>query len=367
LGLYGNVLGQKTKNIAVDSSQKVTKIQAYDTIYAYKKISKKILFIAYQKNSKEIDSTKRYIRKHFLWIPYKKEIIAAISPKDSILRRIDSIKIAQNKVILKLQEELVQDSLKKLVIRDTIKYSWYKPDAIRVGVDGSHFMKAIFSKSIGSYLGNRQAYEITTDLSFRDNRYFLLADIGYSNVRLLKSSRSEFGERQNGFQYDVQGAYFRVGIDYNVMRRFFNNEILFIGLRYGQSIFSHTLQYNLLPNDIWNIAIPNNVLGILGTMQQTNLTANWFELAGGLKVNIWKNFFTGYTIRLLFLGNISGGDKTITRSFDSDIIKKYQGTATINANEIPGYGNTEETVKLGFSFYAYYRFVLRKRPEVVLD
>jgi hypothetical protein len=152
-----------------------------------------------------------------------------------------------------------------------------------------------------------------------------------------------------------------------------------VGVRYGQSFFNPELRYNLLPDSVWNVNLPNTITPI-GKMEQSGLTANWVELTGGLKVNIWKNIFAGYTVRLMFLGNISGGDKIITRNFDlatgfdiknnidnNAIINYYKGTATMTANEIPGYGNTEESFKLGFSFYASYRFALRKRPEVVLD
>ncbi len=384
LCVYCNVLAQKettdtllqtTKTQKVKKVAKVKIIKVEDTLYAAKKITKKILFIKYKKSTKEIDSTAPYLKKHFVWIPYRKYIDKPI-PK---LSKIDSLKAKQEQQIARLKESILQDSLKKQVIRDTLNYAFYKPDAIRIGIDGSYFLKGLFSKSIATYFGNNRMAEITADASFKDNRYFLVADIGYATTALIKQSRSEFGKRQNGFQYDVQGAYFRVGLDYNVMRRYFNNEVLFVGVRYGQSFFNHDLRYNLLPDSVWNVNLPNTITPI-GKMEQSGLTANWVELTGGLKVNIWKNIFVGYTVRFMFLGNISGGDKIITRNFDlatgtdiknnidnNAIINYYKGTATMTANEIPGYGNTEESFKLGFSFYAFYRFPLRKRPEVVLD
>lgn len=383
LCVYGNMMAQKettdtllqaTKNQkAKDKKIRVAKVKIADTLYATKKITKKLLFIKYKKRTKEIDSTALYLKKHFLWIPYRKYIDKPI-PK---LSKTDSLKAKQEK-IARLKELILQDSLKKQVMRDTLNYAFYKLDAIRIGIDGSYFLKGVFSKSMATYFGNNLMGEITADASFKDNRYFLVADVGYSTTALLKPN-SSLGKRQNGFQYEVQGAYFRVGLDYNVMRRYFNNEVLFVGVRYGQSFFNHELRYNLLPDSVWNINLPDSITPI-GKMEQSGLTANWVELTGGLKVNIWKNIFVGYTIRLMFLGNISGGDKIITRNFDlatgfdgrnnidnNKIINYYKGTATMTANEIPGYGNTEESFKLGFSFYASYRFPLRKRPEVVLD
>jgi hypothetical protein len=277
----------------------------------------------------------------------------------------------------RLKELLLQDSLRKIVVADTINYPFYNPDAIRIGVDGIWALKGLFSKDgvLGqnlqgerSYYGDTRGYDITADISFKDNRYFLVADIGYAASASLKQSVNIVTrQRQNGFQYDIQGTYFRVGIDYNVMRRYFNNEIMFVGVRYGQSFFTHTLQYNVLPDSLWNVNIPDGILSPMGAISQSGLTANWYEIVGGLKVNLWKNIFVGYTVRLQFLGKISGENAVLTRSFDSPYVNNYQGLASLKANDIPGYGNTEESFKLGFSFCAYYRFPFRKRPEVVLD
>jgi hypothetical protein len=46
--------------------------------------------------------------------------------------------------------------------------------------------------------------------------------------------------------------------------------------------------------------------------------------------------------------------------------KAFVGSGAMIANEIPGYGNTEDIFKLGFGFFAAYQIPLRKRPVVVL-
>ena len=259
-----------------------------------------------------------YIQKKFLFISYKKQVII---PKDSITARKDSIKSVITRKQNRYKKEFLQDSLRKIVVKDTIDYPFYKPDAIRIGVDGIWALKGIFSKDLTtSYYGNTLGIDFTTDVSFKDNRYFLVADVGYGSSAPFKSSiNPATGQRQNGFGYENTGTYFRVGIDYNVMRRYFNNEILFVGVRYGQSFFSHEIKYNILPDSLWNVNIPTTELSPSGRVSQSGLIANWYELVGGLKVNLWKNIFVGYTVRFMFLGNISGEKNILKRSFDSAI------------------------------------------------
>jgi hypothetical protein len=290
----------------------------------------------------------------------------------------DSLTQALAKQKARITAEMVQDSLAKLVITDTLDRKWYKPDAIRIGVDLSWGIKGLFSKDgvfgegekFLTYYANNQAFEVTADMSFKDNRYFLVTDVGYATSRLLKQNFNPvLGKVDNGFQYDVQGAYFRIGFDYNFMRRYFNNEALFVGVRYGHSFFSHSLTYNPLPDSIWKVNFQSGGIPLM-KMEDSGLSANWGEVTGGLKVNLWKSIFVGYTVRLIFLGKIYGQEKALVRSFipNPDTPNfQYTSTGTLSANEIPGYGNTEESFKLGFSFYAYYRIPFRKRPEIVLD
>lgn len=284
--------------------------------------------------------------------------------KDSLMRIINQQKA-------RIMKEREQDSLKKLVMSDTINRPWYKPDAIRFGVDLTWGVRGLFSKdgplgATQTYYGNNQAFEITTDMSFKDNRYFVVADIGYSTNSFLKPNFNDVLRKvDNGFQYDIQGSYFRIGFDYNFMRRYFNNEVMFIGVRYGQSFFSHKFRYNPLPDALWNVSIVSPIPVM--EMEQNGLVANWGEITSGLKVNLWKNIFLGYTIRIMFLGSVSGGKEVLKRSFVPTSYIQHTSNATLTANDIPGFGNTEETVKLGFSLYAYYRLPFRKRPEIVLD
>jgi hypothetical protein len=286
--------------------------------------------------------------------------------KDSLMRIINT----QKARIMKAME---QDSLKKLVMSDTISRPWYKPDAIRFGVDLTWGINGVFSKDgvfgeTQTYYANNQAFEVTTDMSFKDNRYFVVADIGYATSRFLKPNFNlALRKVDNGFQYDIQGSYFRIGLDYNFMRRYFNNEVMFVGFRYGQSFFSHSFAYNPLPDSVWNVNFDPTQRTPIMEMEQSGLTANWGEITSGLKVNLWKNIFLGYTVRIMFLGSVSGGKEVLKRSFVPTSYIQHTSTATLTANNIPGFGNTEETVKLGFSFYAYYRIPFRKRPEIVLE
>jgi hypothetical protein len=308
----------------------------------------------------------------------------------ALQQQLDSL----NKIKKIRQEEVrqlaYQDSIKKILATDTTKKHFYKPDAIRIGYDFAYVLRGLFSASglldatstagvpqgaaLYSFFGDNRQVEVMADASFGDNRYFLTADIGYWEANRVKPS-SINRKAVNGFQYENTGAYFRVGFEYNLMRRYFNNESLTVGVRYGQAFFGHTLKYSFVNDSLWNVKVDTAAPPPNGVMMQRGLSANWFELTTGLRVNIWKNIFVGYTIRLMFLGDVKGDEVPVSRSFEflntQDVppyepFKSFVGSGAMIANEIPGYGNTEDSFKLGFGFFAAYQIPLRKRPVVVL-
>jgi hypothetical protein len=325
--------------------------------------------------------------------------------RDSLQTKIDALKgnldSLDKKKAAKEKEFLamtLQDSLRKKVLTDTVKKPFYIPDAIRIGYDFSYFLRGLFSASgvlnatpaAGtadnatqySFFGDNINIDFVSDVSFGDNKYFLTFDAGYSNISRVKPSTVNL-KPVNGFQYTNVGTYFRVGLEYNLMRRFFNNEALTVGIKYAQTFFSHELKASIVPDSLWNVTIPELRVPPNATIQQSGLSANWVEVTFGLKVNIWKNIFTGYNMRLMFLGNVYGDNTQTKRVFtfqDLDVLdvnnqyykpfepySTFSGSGALVSNEIPGYGNTESSFKLGFNIFAAYRFPLKYRPMVVLE
>jgi hypothetical protein len=269
-------------------------------------------------------------------------------------------------------------------LADTVLTPFYQPESIRFGVDGAFWIKGIASKTPVSYYTQNRSYDGNIEMSFRGNKWFLVGEFGHSSAAPFVELSTKAAQAlrlipANAFQYEVSGGYFRVGVEYNFMRKYFNDEALVAGVRYGRSFFNHNLQYGLIEDSLWNVKIADSEITI-GSMQASGLSADWFELVGGLKVNVWKNIFVGTTVRILLLNGIYGENQPLQSSFTSTVfdptsptpivktLTNYKQNAVIlRANEIPGFGNTESSARLSFSFTVSYRINLKKRPSVVIE
>jgi len=100
--------------------------------------------------------------------------------------------------------------------------------------------------------------------------------------------------------FTTKGTYLKVGIDFNAYQNWLDMEnMIYVGARYGTSTFSQTLNH---------YSIYYNTGGFLGehTVVQTNeefkgLSAHWIEFVGGIKAEIFNNFYVGFSVRLNYL------------------------------------------------------------------
>ena len=227
------------------------------------------------------------------------------------------------------------------VLSDTLNYKGLRYDGFRTGVEVGVFTHGLFAKDIVTYYTDVRKFEVTADAGFNNNKFFMVADLGFGDVY-----RTRLGVPDE-FTYKNLGGYLRIGADYNVMRRYFNNEVLFVGLRYGYSVFRHKVAYRV-PTELWGQLDDRKQLVISPGIPWHYLSGHWAEAVSGLKVNVWRNWFMGYTLRLKVKLGINGETNLI-------------------ANELPGYGTTNKSARLAFSYYIYYHFPYRKLPAVIVD
>lgn len=341
----------------------------------------------YAQDSVKTQTTPTYTYKKFLFLKWKKKVKVIDSTHrklDKLLAEYDSLTLLKKQLAEKNRQKALQDSLKALVLADTVLTPFYQPESIRFGVDGAFWIKGIASKTPVSYYTQNKSYDGNIEMSFRGNKWFLVGEFGHSSAAPFVELSTKAAQAlrlipANAFQYEVSGGYFRVGVEYNFMRKYFNDEALVAGVRYGRSFFNHNLQYGLIEDSLWNVKIADSEITI-GSMQASGLSADWFELVGGLKVNVWKNIFVGTTVRILLLNGIYGENQPLQSSFTSTVfdptsptpivktLTNYKQNAVIlRANEIPGFGNTESSARLSFSFTVSYRINLKKRPSVVIE
>ena len=106
----------------------------------------------------------------------------------------------------------------------------------------------------------------------------------------------------NGIHYKSAAPYFRIGVDYNVVK-----EYLYVGLRYGFSSFKYDISSTPFSDPIYggSMANPGLIDGIWGgsvPYHYNGLKSNmqWLELVAGVNVQIYKRFYMGWTLRFKF-------------------------------------------------------------------
>ncbi len=190
---------------------------------------------------------------------------------------------------------------------------------IRIGYD--------LSRSALYYLEPvRKAFEVSADFEVKQN-YYATLEYGQQQVDLIKT----------GFDYTSDGYYSRMGLDYNFSKKKMevnHYEMVFGGFRYGFA------NYSILAE---NIVIAENYWGdqTISDLSANDLSAHWFEVVAGVRGELFKNFFMGW-------------------SFRGRVMVWQKKDPTIYAYNIPGFGSGNKKAQLGFNYSIYYRIPLFK-------
>ena len=191
------------------------------------------------------------------------------------------------------------------------------PSQVKIGTDLSYAGISLASRE-------RRQFEINTDIDFYN--LFLVGDFGIADYRLNSSS----------FTYNHSGIYHRIGIDYNFF--FFINaeNAIYMGARYSATRFSESFGYGFADPVFGDFAEDINDI---------DRRANWFEVVAGMKVNVWKGLFLGFTGRF-----------KIGQTLSSD-------PSTFSTYRVPAWGNTGTDSMWGLNYQIFYRIPIRKRKS----
>ena len=168
-----------------------------------------------------------------------------------------------------------QEKKKDSVVPKTEKYG------IRVGADISKIARSLFDK-------NYKGIEFVGDYRLTKKTY-LAAEIGNENKTTT----------DNTLNFTTKGSYFKVGFDSNNYQNWLDmNNQIHIGLRYGVSSFSQQLNtYKVY--DTSNYFPVNENLS--ANSKFDGLSAQWVEVVAGMKVELFDNFYAGFSARLNYL------------------------------------------------------------------
>ncbi|MDD3078262.1 MAG: DUF6048 family protein [Paludibacter sp.] len=201
--------------------------------------------------------------------------------------------------------------------QDTVKTFFF--NSIRVELDVAPLVTSFLS-STGNY-----TYEGAIQASLK-NKYYPIFEAGFAG--------SDHTSTTSDIRYTTSGPFGRIGIDFNLIKPAKNakptNNLFLAGVRLGYSNFNYNLYNVVITDDYW---------GVTQTYNYDNLNSHkfWFEVAAGIRVEIIKNIFMGWTAR----------HKSMISKVDSGDFDPYY---------VPGFGVNSGTGNWSFNYCIGYKF-----------
>lgn len=196
---------------------------------------------------------------------------------------------------------------------DTVKHDFEIAPFIRVGFDLSAIGRSIYEPEV-------RQMEFSVDSELIRNFFF-----NFEGGILRVDSDQET------FAYKSSGYFFRAGTDFNLLGRTTpeQKDLVLIGLRYGYSYLNHESPYFFLENPYWG--------NYSGSIDPSGYHAHWFELTGGVRTEVFRNLFIGWTLRTKV---------PLYKTADPEIEPYYIAGL--------GYGKLNAPVMVHFSMYYYF-------------
>ncbi len=148
---------------------------------------------------------------------------------------------------------------------------------LRMGIDLSKPIRAAFDKD---YKG----LELVGDYRLT-RRHYLAGELGNEDKTV----------NEDYLNFTTKGSYIKVGFDYNAYENWLDMQnMIYFGVRYGFSTFSQTLNsYEIYTTDHYFNESP-----VYPGEKYDGLTAQWIEVVAGVKVELVKNLYAGFSLRL---------------------------------------------------------------------
>ena len=221
------------------------------------------------------------------------------------------MKIFSFTLILCLLTVISRGQERDLKIKPARTDKYIHMDGLRIGMDVSRSLQHLWNK------GDRYGTELSADIELFPN-FYPIVETGWEKLKI----------QQDYINYSSSGSYTRIGFDYNlqVSESQKDKDMVYVGLRYGFDFASQQVDEYLIEN-YWG--------DIQDSFGKQNYNAQWAEAVLGIKGEIFKNFFLGWSIR----GKLRVNQKEMEMPhvyFD------------------PGYGPAEKKFNFDFSYSIYY-------------
>lgn len=170
---------------------------------------------------------------------------------------------------------------------------------------------------------DKTAFSAVTHIKFAQ-KWFFRGEAGFENLTFSPENQME-----RNYHYESNGSFLKAGLLYD----FFNvdekgnNDNIFIGLNYGFALQEHGSSGYTIENGYWS--------DYSGSMGKYVLNTHWLEVMAGPRTELLKNLYMGWTLNL----------RVKVLQDNSKVLDPYS---------VPGFGNGDNTVNVGFSYVIEY-------------
>lgn len=191
---------------------------------------------------------------------------------------------------------------------------------LRLGVDITRPIHGLWTK------GDRYGADFSGDFELKPNLY-VAAELGWEQMEM----------EHDYVDYESSGTYIRLGIDYNFLKTDGpeDRNMFYVGARYATGINKQQVN-NYVINEYW--------INTEGSFGEQSYNSHWLEAIIGLKTEMLPNFYMGWSIRA----------KMMIHQKDFDLPPIYF---------TPGFGNSEGSVTLDFTYSLFYTIPFRFRKS----
>ncbi len=173
---------------------------------------------------------------------------------------------------------------------------------------------------------DRMVYTVSVDFELKQDVY-PVADMGYQHVRISRDH----------YNYSSSGMFVRIGTDVNLLnyeKQLDVYEMMYVGGRYGFAYFNQQAGKIKVTDRYWGDF--ND-----GQIDKHALNAHWISLVGGMRAEVFRNFFMGWSVFM----NV--------RLYTS-------GAEGMDPYNIPGFGKGSKRVTVTFNYAISYRIPMQR-------
>lgn len=115
-----------------------------------------------------------------------------------------------------------------------------------------------------------------------NNRFFPAVEVGVGYADMVSQLYS--------IDYQTRAPYYRIGMDYNVQYKNGKPSYIYVGGRMGYTSFDYSVEAPSLKDPIWGGEQPVRLVDV-------PCHSVWLEAVAGVRAEIVKNFYMGWSLR----------------------------------------------------------------------